>query len=175
MTQGMAITVTKAEAREWMDSIVDDLETAMSRLEKASASVKRFDTSGAYKLLGYRSMAGCLAVELKVTRQRAYQIMEQVEQGQLLSEATGETVVVTAREARALKRNPAAREHVAELVEHGEAVHEAVRHVTEPPVVRVRFDDGYGGIPDDVTGDGDVAFRCPKCGWTAPVVDDFGI
>jgi hypothetical protein len=179
------VAMTQAEARKAMDGIKSDLDAAMTRLEAASTSVKLFDSSEGWRLLGYHSMAGCLAAELKVTRQRAYQIMTQVEQSALLSEATGEQVVLTSRQAKALKADPQVVGSLQTMLLAAIPPARAVRHITGhliervppaneqappanegvPPVTHVPFHDG-GEVPG--------GFRCPQCGYTAPVAEEWG-
>ena len=97
-----AVKYGKAEARAQMDAIIDAVEAGLDAFARAVEVSNALLTSGGYKLLGYRSMAGCLTAELGVSRRRGQQIFAQLRASELLSDAAGEPVVVTAREAKAV-------------------------------------------------------------------------
>lgn len=111
--------MTKEEAREAMDTVVAELESGLSAMERASAVVAELDAREGYRALGYRSLAACLADELKVTRQRAYAVLAEMRGRALLTEAVGAPIPVTVRDAQAIARHPEVAPKVAAAVKAG--------------------------------------------------------
>ena len=102
----VAVMMTKAEARESMDAVVSELQAGLSAIERAAVIVSEIEEREGYRALGHRSLAACLAAELHVTRRRAYQVLDEMRGRALLTEAAGESVPVTVRQAREIIRQP---------------------------------------------------------------------
>jgi hypothetical protein len=98
------IAMTVEEARLTLDEIREALDAGLDQLARAQRASAALEERGGHQSLGYGTITECLAVELGVTQRRGRQLMQQVRISGLLSEAAGEQVVVTAREAQTLSR-----------------------------------------------------------------------
>jgi hypothetical protein len=161
------VLMTAAEAR----ASTDRLKHA---IEDTALLVADLHDREAWRALGFKSWAAYVDAEFPFKRRESYELIDQGRAMRLLSQELGRPVEVTIRQARLLKAAPRSVQHVAQLVAGGTEPAAAIQHVTqhELPVTRSRFDDGYGSLPGD-DGEAATAFRCPKCGWTAPVVDEW--
>lgn len=137
------------EARSSMDEVVRHVGSGLSSFEAALQLVEKIEFREGYKALGYRSMALCLEAELKVSRQRANQLMNRMQQTRLLSAAVGEDIVLTDTNARMFRQHPEYVDEVLDLMEHGHTPAEAVERLSWS-VSQVR-------LPG-------VVFRCKQCG-----------
>jgi len=139
MAFAVAERMTRTEAREAMDAVVDALEEGLTAFERAKGLFLSFEKKNGHKALGYRSMSACMATELDITQRRAQQILVEMRESALLTEAVGATVVLNAREAAAVARGSNRETVSRKVINSGESVKAAVQAVTCS-----RFDDGYG-------------------------------
>lgn len=161
--------MTKADARALMDGIIDSMEAAATNYEKARELFEQFAATDGWRLLGYRSLAGCLAAELRVSRQRIHQIMDEIKASALLSEVVGEPVRATSREAKAIKSEPSLLDRAfdvangarSESLSPKEAVKAMLRDAE--PVTREPFGGGTFGSGFDAIDEGRAIVECKRC------------
>lgn len=137
----VVVMMTEAQAHAALAEIEAMLEAGYSSFERAMRLAATFDKDEGYKVLGYRSLAACIAGELGLSRQRGYQLIDQMKGQKLVARPkTGLVTGPTAKRERALPVTRVDREHI-------EDYDEAQQVASDDEYTQVESDERNGSAP----------------------------
>lgn len=117
-SRDVVVTVSEGEVQATLAGLREAIEEGMTAFNRALQLTATLEANDGWRLLGYRSLAACIAAEVGLTRQRAYQIIDEMKGQKLVARPkTGLVGGPAAKHDRSAPVTRVDREHIEEYDE----------------------------------------------------------